>query len=173
MSKYDNQILTIALFHHPPDTCVWYIENVFTGKEESKQTRLCLREVKERPSNSPVSHHVLVRPGISADGSELCSSFPLSGSRRQHRTTPTWMVANSEASTQHRGRRDESQRSQLHQHHCKHAKVQPQRTAAGSKLKETDIHPKAVGERRNKRLRSRCFHCGIRAVVSALCRKRQ
>lgn len=111
----------------------------FTGEEESKQTRSCLHEVKERPSNSPVSHHVLVRPGISADGSELCSSFPLSGSQRQHRTTPTWMVANSEASTQHRGRRDDSQRSQLHQHHCKHAKVQPQRkqrTAAGSKLKK-------------------------------------
>lgn len=122
--------------------------------KQSKQTRSCLHEVKERPSNSPLSQHVLVRLGISAHGSELCSSFPLSGSQRQHHTTPTWITVNTEASIQHRGRRDDSQHSQLDHHHCKHAEVRPQRkerTAAGPKVNlRLSIQRPAHDWRKNK-----------------------
>lgn len=144
-----------------------------TRWNKSKQTRSCLHEVKERPSNSPLSQHVLVRPGISAHGSELCSSFPLSGSQRQHHTTPTWITVNSEASIQHRGRRDDSQRSRLYQHHRKHAKVRPQRkerTAAGPKLNLWITIRRPVHDWRGKK---EGLQYGFMSVASgvALCKK--
>lgn len=166
------QILSIDCYH---SLCVWGREHVFTGwkprTSQSKQARWCLHEVKERPGNSPVSQHVLVRPGISAHGSELCSSFPLSGSQRHHHTTPTWITVNSEASTPHRGRWDESRRSQLYQHRCEHAKVPPQRkerTAAGPKL-NTPISVGTLFITGEQRGRSRWLHYGFVASGVALC----
>lgn len=73
---------------------------------------------KDYPRSSPISYHVLVRPGISAYGSELCSSFSLTESRRQHHTTPTWITVNSEPSSQHGEIQDDSERGQRYEHHC-------------------------------------------------------
>lgn len=44
--------------------------------DTSHQPSMKFWESERRPTTSPVSRHVLVRPGISAYGSELCSSFP-------------------------------------------------------------------------------------------------
>lgn len=90
--------------------------------------------VRQTPGSSPVSPRVLVRPGISAYSSELCSSFPLSSSPRQRRTTPTWITANSEPSSQHGGTQDDSQQGQLCECHMQPSLSDGRQCAAGSKL---------------------------------------
>lgn len=88
-----------------------------TKKEEDIFNHASMK-CERRPSTSLISRRVLVRPGISAYGSELCSSFPLSESQRQRRTTPTWITVNNEPSSQHGEIQDDSQQGQLYEHHC-------------------------------------------------------
>ena len=65
----------------------WNSDVVTTESVSQRHFSSFLHEVlcERRPTASPISRHVLVRPGISAYGSELCSSSPPSESQRQHR----------------------------------------------------------------------------------------
>ena len=99
-------------------------------------TKLVLCE--RRPTASPVSRHVLVRPGIFCLWLRAVLQFPPPPppeSQRQHRATPTWITANSEPSSQLGEMQDDSQQGQLHGHqytvHMQGSLSEGRRCAAG------------------------------------------
>lgn len=104
-----------------------------TSHHPSTKLVLCER----RPTASPVSRHVLVRPGIFCLWLRAVLQFPPPPpeSQRQHRATPTWITVNSEPSSQLGEMQDDSQQGQLHEHqytvHMQGSLSEGRRCAAG------------------------------------------